>query len=232
MTYVDYWIFDFKKNWSVFLTNTKNIKNLVLAISLFSVVSYLFRLNLEKFEKIQGVLLNDFLLDILPTYDMSMEIFIILYFTVFAAFIFLLAYPVILNYTFGMYTIALSVRLMMLFLINLEPPVGMKLLYDPILAVSTYNGLVITKDLFFSGHCVSMFVCYFGMPNNFLRKMFGVFSLILTFMILIQHIHYTIDVLGAYIVVFLIYKVYFRQQLKNNNSIEHYSPELIDVQYH
>lgn len=231
MTYVDYWVSDFKSNWKIFFKNSRNIKNLVLSLMLFSVVSYLFRINLVKFEQIEGIVLSDLVLNILPAYDLSLEIFIVLYFTVFSAFIFLLAYPLILNYTFAMYTIALALRLSMLFLINLEPPTGLVSLFDPILAYSTYNGLIITKDLFFSGHCVSMFVCYFGMPNAFLKKLYALFAIALSIMILIQHVHYTIDVLGAYIVVFLIYKVYFRQQLKNNKNLEQYSPQLITAEY-
>jgi hypothetical protein len=57
--------------------------------------------------------------------------------------------------------------------------------------------MAITKDLFFSGHTATMvFVCVF-LKRNIEKKIALILSVLLVILLLIQHIHYTIDVIGA-----------------------------------
>ena len=221
MTAIDYWFKDFRENWGIFLKNTKNTIDLAITIIFFIAVSYSFKVYLIEMESIKGVLLEDKLLNILPSYDFSMPIFVILYWIVFVTYIFLFAYPIRLKLILQFYSISLLIRLIMIFLINLEPPVNLIYLIDPILNETTYNGQFITKDLFFSGHAISCLVCFYAMPNLLIKRIIGFLSIILLIMLLFQHIHYTIDLIGAYIVVHLIYKIYFKRacELKSKSYL-------------
>jgi hypothetical protein len=57
--------------------------------------------------------------------------------------------------------------------------------------------MAITKDLFFSGHTATMvFVCFF-LPSGSERKVAIGLSLILVTLLLVQHVHYSMDILAA-----------------------------------
>lgn len=229
MTPLDYWLFDFRTNWNIFFSKKKSFLHFLLAVAYFVSITLLFKNFLVDFENIPGVQLEDILLYFIPIRDVSEPLFIILYLTVFYNYIFLFAYPEILKTFVIFYSTALLLRFIMLYVIHLEAPHGMILLEDPILSSSTYNGITITKDLFFSGHMVSVLCCYFTMPNRTLRHLYLVACILIGVLLLIQHIHYTIDILGAIIVVYLLYRIYFRKLWLNSQYKYQYSKEIINV---
>lgn len=229
MTAVDYWYSDLKYNWKRFFSKKRNIVTLVLTILYFGFVTFLFKTYLVDLEKIEGVQLTDFILDRIPSYDMSFWIFIILYCTVFYNYIFLFAYPKILEIFLFFYATSLLLRFIMLWIVHIEPPHGMIILYDPILSNSTYNGLHITKDLFFSGHMVAMLCSYYTIPNQFLKKIYFVNTVLIAILLMVQHIHYVIDIIGAIIMVYLLYRIYFRKHWINSKYSYQFSPKIINV---
>lgn len=229
MTPLDYWFADFQFNWRKFFSKSRNVVSFILGLLYFVSVTFLFKFHLLELEQVKGVQLEDFLLERIPSYDVSLSIFVILYFTVFYTYIFLLAYPKILQIFIVFYATALLIRFLMLYLIHLEAPIGMIILSDPILSTSTYSGIAITKDLFFSGHMVAVLCSYFTIPNRFLKSIFLLTSVLTGVLLLIQHIHYTIDLLGAIIMVFLLYRVYFRKQWLNSKYSYQYSTQIINV---
>ena len=227
MEAIDYWFSDFKYNWKKFLSKRKNYAELLFCIVFFLTVSILFKENLVDFEKREGVQLYDVLLVFFKAQDVSIYIFVLLYTVIFYNYIFLLAYPRMLVCFFIFYATGLLIRFTLLWLISLEPPLSYQEFSDPILSSSTYAGISITKDLFFSGHMVTIFCSYFAMPNKYLKFFFLIASMVLALLLIIQHVHYTIDLLGAYIAVFLIYKVYYEKIYRNTKYSYQYSPEII-----
>ena len=87
---------------------------------------------LRVFQTRPGFQVNDIILNHLPPLDFSLPIFIIEYSTLLTVFIFLLVYPDRLLKGFQMASIVLLARTMSIYLIALEPPKDMILLYDPI----------------------------------------------------------------------------------------------------
>lgn len=228
MTVVEYWFDDLRYNWKRFFSKKRNLLTFCLTICYFLVVTWLFKTNLIELEKIPGVQLHDVLLDRIPSIDVSFLIFLILYAAVFYNYIFLLAYPKILEIFLFFYATALLLRLIMLFIVKFEPPIGMIILYDPILANSTYNGMNITKDLFFSGHMVAMLCAYYTIPNKVIRYAFALASVVIAILLMIQHIHYVIDIFGAVIIVNLLYRIYFRKIWLESKYTYQYSPQVIN----
>lgn len=227
MEAIDYWYSDFKYNWKKFLSRKSNFIELIFCILYFLFVSYMFKKYLVVYETIPGIQLYDVLLDFFKPADVSVYIFVILYTVIFYNYLFLLAYPRMLVCFFIFYATCLFIRFILLTFINLEPPLLYQEFSDPILSSSTYEGIKITKDLFFSGHMVTMFCAYFAMPNRWLKYFYLLASIVLAILLLIQHVHYTIDILGAYIAVFLIYRVYYEKIYHHSKSSFQYSKEII-----
>jgi hypothetical protein len=230
MEAVDYWWSDFKFNWKKFISKRSNFVTLGLTLVYFVSITLLFKFKLAEYELIKGVQLTDVVLENLPRYDVSFYVFILLYTTVFYNYLFLAAYPKILEIFLFFYATSLLLRFTLLSLISLEPPIGHIVLLDPFLMKSTYNDLVITKDLFFSGHMVAMLCAYYTIPNRTLKLLYLIGSLVIGILLLIQHIHYVIDILGAVIAVYLLYRIYFRKQWLNSKYSYQYSPEIINNQ--
>jgi PAP2 superfamily C-terminal len=229
MVALDYWWSDLKFNWKRFVSRKNSLFELIFCIVLFIFTTYLFKTYLVIYEVIPGVRLDDFLLKNIKSVDLSIYVFVILYTVVFYNYLFLFAYPRLLVCFFIFYSTALLIRFTLLSFIHLEAPDFLRYLSDPLLDSITYNGVKITKDLFFSGHMVTIFCCYFAMPNRRIKYIFLACSISLAILLIIQHVHYTIDLLGAYIAVFILYRIYFKKVFLNSKFTYQYSKEIIKI---
>jgi len=143
-----------------------------------------------------GVLLNDWSLAQIPAYDMSKWVFGFLWGT--GLFMLwrvvhqpLLAVPLLAGYALLTYT-----RMATILLFPLEAPLGLIELADPI-SNQFYGNKFITKDLFFSGHTSAVFLFAFSL-EKFREKLFvGLCATAVGILVLVQHVHYTIDVAVA-----------------------------------
>jgi len=80
---------------------------------------------------------------------------------------------------------------------------------DPLQAIhGNAAGIYLTKDLFFSGHIATTFLLYlfsrrFGKPS----RVFLGLNLFTLAVVLLAHLHYTIDIIAAYAITYGIYRV-------------------------
>ena len=87
-------------------------------------------------------------------------------------------------------------------------PEGLIPLIDPFLAKVAYGGnAVFVKDLFFSGHTSTLAIVYFIEKGKSLKTVLLLLTLVIGLLLIWQHIHYTIDVIGAWVISWLAYKV-------------------------
>jgi hypothetical protein len=94
------------------------------------------------------------------------------------------------------YAIMVVFRIMAMALIPLDPPSTMLALKDPF--VETFGtGTPLTKDLFFSGHTSTLFLLTLVMPTKNARRLFVVCVIGVAACVLLQHVHYSIDVFVA-----------------------------------
>jgi hypothetical protein len=133
---------------------------------------------------------------------MSAYIFPLIYATVgLGIYRFVQSPPLFLLFLWGCLFFSLS-RIITITLVPLNPPHGLVPLVDPVL-VAFYRHNQITKDLFYSGHTGSVFLIYLILRNKW-EKVFALTATVLVaVLLLIQHIHYTIDVVFAPVFVYI-----------------------------
>jgi hypothetical protein len=153
-----------------------------------------------------GVVLADPLLDMIPPMDLSIPIFIVIYGTLFYIFLMALRNPTVFSTYLASYSVMMAIRIVMLWLTPFDPPKGLVPLIDPI-SFKLYGGQVITRDLFFSGHTATSFLIFWTLTGRKERLTMLVLTVWLAVMLLIQHIHYSIDVVAAFPVSYTSYKI-------------------------
>jgi hypothetical protein len=171
-------------------------------LALISFLPYFFT---EILQPKPGVILNDYILNLLEPKDWSWVIFGIIYSCVMATMLF--------NFSNG-YTILLGIecyiginllRIFTLYVVTLEPPQGIIPLIDPLVTKFAYGNVVFLKDLFFSGHVSTLFLLFLLEENKTRKTLLLTSTCIVAFLILWQHVHYTIDVLSAPLFAWAVY---------------------------
>nr|WP_283769986.1 phosphatase PAP2-related protein [Mucilaginibacter sp. Bleaf8] len=114
--------------------------------------------------------------------------------------------PLIYTRYVWLYIAICTARILTITLIPLAAPLGLVELVDPLTGVF-YGHATITKDLFFSGHTATLVAMYFCLPKKGERIAAIIASVAVGILLLVQHVHYTIDVLAAPFFVFALNKL-------------------------
>ncbi len=192
-----------KKNWQVWEDKTFRYKLVGWFIILVSILVYL-PFFFQYIEQRNGISLTDPLLDMLTPTDLSVPIFLIIWTSVLLMLLTFIRDANILLNSIAAYCILTIFRLTMIYFIPLEPPIGLIELKDP-LSNTFYGASFITKDLFFSGHTSTLFLIFLILDNQKLRMFSLIGTCIVGFLLLLQHVHYTIDVIFAFPFAFISY---------------------------
>jgi hypothetical protein len=151
-----------------------------------------------------GVELRDPVLARLPVMDMSGPIFALLNGTLILTLAYLAKQPRPLLIALQAYALMAVVRIVMMFSIPLEAPPGMIMLADPLVRLFGDGGGNWAKDLFFSGHTSTTFLCALSVRSRSrpLELLCFATCASVAVLVLLQHVHYTVDVLVAPFVAF------------------------------
>lgn len=144
----------------------------------------------------QGASLSDPLLSMLPAHDVTWVAFGLIYLSLFSALYFLVGHPRELLVALTSYAILAIVRMTMMYVTPLEAPAGFIPLVDPVIEFFG-TGTTVNKDLFFSGHTSTLFLLYLTATRPRLRALFLACTTLVAGCVLLQHVHYTVDVLVA-----------------------------------
>ncbi len=143
-----------------------------------------------------GTLIDDPILRLFAPVDLTWLIFLLIYAGL-AAGVALLE-PRQLVFGMQLYTLVVLTRMVAMYLVPLEPPAQMILLRDPLVEFFG-DGRILTRDLFFSGHTATLFVLFLSSERRRIRFAFLLLTIIVAVALLMQHVHYTIDVVVAII---------------------------------
>jgi hypothetical protein len=156
-----------------------------------------------------GYTMHDPVLQLLVPKNFSLLIFTLIYSALITALISFSFYPMLLLRGLQAYCLLLLVRTLCIWLVPLNDPPGMIVLNDPFVGYIGYGGKPISKDLFFSGHTSTLFLFFLAAPNRGLRIFFLIITLVVASCILLQHVHYTIDVIAAPFFSWICYRICF-----------------------
>jgi hypothetical protein len=193
--------------WSEAWASSLFRKKVIFGILLFPSILLILPTFFSKIEARQGIVLNDWLLKRIPSMDFSVVIFILVWSTSLLILVRCIQKPAIFLMTIYFLIIITLLRIITISIIPLDPPNGLIILKDPITSLS-YGGssVFITKDLFFSGHTANLFMFYLCLQKK-RDKLFALStSLLVGLLVLVQHVHYSIDVIGAIVFTYLLVK--------------------------
>jgi hypothetical protein len=192
-----------KKLWSQYIRN-KSFRNklaggLLLLVLLIAFLPYYFAF----IEARKGIVLNDLVLNFIESANVSIPTFIIIWsLSLWYLFKSYKDPALMLLILWGFNILSIS-RIISIYLVPLEPPNNLIELIDPI-TNSFYGAKFITKDLFFSGHTATLVCLALCLKTR--RDQIIVFTgaIIVGILVLIQHVHYTIDVIAAFVFPFFL----------------------------
>ncbi|WP_374950313.1 phosphatase PAP2-related protein [Mucilaginibacter sp.] len=160
----------------------------------------------NQIQKREGVVLNDLVLAYLIPHNVSIAIFACIWGMAGLVFYRALYKPEIyIHYVWTLIFISIA-RIITISIVSLNPPIGLVELVDPITGVF-YGNTVVTKDLFFSGHTATMVLICLCLEKKSDKIIGAIATLAVMVLLLIQHIHYTIDVLAAPFIVYIIFRL-------------------------
>jgi len=199
------------------MTKKKAVTHLIIAavtlLLMAFVMTYFLRYHQDKIELNGGINFQDPVLQWITPADVSLYIFILTYGSVLSyVFLHIRKMTYITHLMYG-YSLLLLVRILTMTLLPLDEPEGIVRLEDPFLNGLIYDGNI-TTDLFFSGHLAT--VLLIGFLSDY-RIYYVIVGVILSYLILVQHIHYSIDLLGAIPVSFVIARI-VRNAVKDRPS--------------
>lgn len=183
-------------NWKFAWQNSFFRRLLLTTLLFFIVLVWVYPLFFDFIEHRQGYSMQDPIVNYLQARDNSIFIFSILWLCIALqiwlikdkprqTLLFLLSYLII-NLT----------RIVTIYFVPLNPPTNLIPLQDP-LSNYFYGTTFITKDLFYSGHTAIVLLIGFTTQHKLLKTFFVIAASFIGFMVLSNHVHYTIDVIAA-----------------------------------
>ena len=148
-------------------------------------------------ERRAGAVLPDPVLALLAPRDVTWPIFTLIYVGILLAVGLLARRPVRLLLGVQAYVVMALLRIVVMWATPLDPPPGMIVLEDPLVQVMGGAALPLTRDLFFSGYTSTMFLLFLAVPGRATKAFFLACTASVAFLVLVQHVHYAVDVLAA-----------------------------------
>ncbi|NCI46403.1 phosphatase PAP2-related protein [Sediminibacterium soli] len=154
-----------------------------------------------------GTQLHDRLLLLLPPRDVSVPTFVIIWSMTALLWIRCVQDPSVFIVFLCSFILLSVTRMITIMLVPLDPPQGLIPLKDPLSSIF-YGGMdvFIQKDLFYSGHTSIQLLMFFTFKKKSDKFLAFFSSLAIASFVLLQHVHYTIDVLGALLFSFFVHR--------------------------
>jgi len=193
-------------SWIEIFKDKKSIADFIVTILFVVFVVVVFPEFLLFIEEREAVVMFDPFLNLFNPIDLTWTTFALIYFSVIAAIISLINKPTYLFLALQSYGVMLLFRMLVMYLSPLEAPEKIIPLHDPFVQMFG-TGDILTKDLFFSGHTATMFVLFLAVKNKILKVIFLITTILVGLAVILQHVHYTVDVVAAPFFSYASYKI-------------------------
>ena len=196
----------FLSTWKAELAD-KNFRNLFFVTVIATSITLVLFTNYRIYNETRiGVEIPDPFLSIFPPIDLTWSTFILIYLGLITGLYFLIQKPRLLVHALLTYTILVSFRMLLMYSLPLESPHDIISLRDPF--VEQFGaGTPLDKDYFFSGHTATMFMLFLLSYKSKMKWTFLVGSILVGLSVILQHTHYTVDVLVAPLVAYASYRI-------------------------
>jgi len=194
--------------WSIAWKDRIFRKKLITGACMFVTLVLVLPSFFSMIEKREGVILNDWLLHHIPAQDLSVPIFIIIWSASLLVIIRSVQQPIFFLTVLTSLVLLLLTRMATIYFVVINPPEGLIKLIDPLTSL-TYGGrgIFITKDLFFSGHTSNLFMFYLCLSKKRDKLFLLLASITVGILVLVQHVHYSMDVIAAFIITWFLVKI-------------------------
>jgi hypothetical protein len=193
---------ELQKSWSKEIKDNKYL--ILLSFILLAVALVIDYMTGTYVQEVQGVSAPDFILDHLPTVDLHL----VYIYGIVIIVAFLLLYPLFFRVNefhevISQFSLLMAIRGIFTCFTHLTLPAGAIALNVP----RALFFLDFTNDLFFSGHTAVPFLGFLLFKKDKIRYFFLASSVIMAMVVLLMHVHYTIDVLSAFFITYGSYKI-------------------------
>jgi len=200
-------------SWKIFLKDKKNLSEFIITMIILTVILISFSQFLNSVEQREGVVLSDPLLKAFNPIDLTWLIFALIYLCLIIFIIKTFNKPDRLLLAFQAYGLMVIFRTIAMYLTPFEAPETLLVLDDPFVQLFG-KGDILTKDLFFSGHTGTLFLLFLLAQNKILKSFFLISTILVGTAVLLQHVHYAIDVFVAPFFAYSSYRIIKNLQIK------------------
>ena len=194
-------------DWKIAFSDKYFRNRFFISLILVSVILTGFAFLLAYIETRQGHTFYDPILNFIKPRDVSDFIFFVTYLTALVGVIYSIISPYRFLHLIQMYGSLTLLRVITLLFVPLDPPTAIIPLRDAFLTHTFYAGSENLKDLFFSGHAATLFLFFFFTNNRIIKVLFLISAIAVSIGVVVQHVHYSYDVMAAPIFAYIAYRV-------------------------
>ena len=187
---------EFVDNWRRALRSRAYTDQLLVTLAALLVTVLLMRAFMIYIGARMGAVLRDPVLDLFAPAAFPWITFSFIYAGFLLGIVFLLVHPFSLLVALRALVVLILLRSICQFFLPLDPPGDAIPLADPFIQIPGFRP-VAPRDLFFSWHTALLTLLAFAARGNDLKIIFALLAFIVSVLMLVQHAHYTIDILAA-----------------------------------
>ncbi|MBL0026256.1 MAG: hypothetical protein IPO98_15275 [Saprospiraceae bacterium] len=186
-----------KNEWKDFLADRRRAMNFVLLVIIGTSFVSIFTRYMIWNESRDGMIFNDPILSLFTPVDLSRITMFMTLLPVTIGMLFIFRKPAGTVYFFFIAIFICTLRTFTLYCVPLEPPFGIIPLTDPVIEKLFYGNNVLLKDLFFSGHTANIIIIGLLIESRKYKCIIFTCAAMVGLMLMIQHVHFSIDVFAA-----------------------------------
>lgn len=195
-----------RNNWKETWSSSLQRAQLIIGSILMIIISFMLPPFFNLIQKRDGPIIHDAVLASIPAHNVSWAIFTVIWGIGFYSLWRGIEKPTIYITYLWTFIFVTILRVLAISFVPLDPPAGLIVLTDPLTAIF-YGRSTITKDLFFSGHTSILFLAFLCLERKWDKILALIGTCIVACLLLVQHVHYTIDIIAAPIIIYPVYRV-------------------------